>query len=97
MVKAAEKKPPKETRYGMRIGINDKVDVELFRDGDKYKDDVFAAVNGVGVQIKRGEKVQITKAYANVLRRQRAQDTKTAELMNSKADEFEEESRSRIM
>ena len=38
---------------------NDLVPIRLFKDNDKYKDDVFVAVNGRSFQIKRGETVTI--------------------------------------
>ena len=35
---------------------NDLVEVYLFTDGEKYKDDVFVAVNGVGMIVPRGKR-----------------------------------------
>ena len=37
------------------------VSIRLFKDNDKYKDDVFVAVNGEAIQIKRGETVKIKR------------------------------------
>ena len=37
------------------------VSVRLFKDNDKYKGDVFVAVNGQSVLIRRGERVAIKK------------------------------------
>lgn len=43
------------------------VEIELMKDNDKYKDDVTVIVNGKSMQIKRGERVRIPKAFAEVL------------------------------
>ena len=40
------------------------VEVELFKDNKDYKDDVFVAVNGVGMIVPRGKKVKIPRKYA---------------------------------
>lgn len=47
--------------------MEEKVPVRLFKDNGKYKDDVFVAVNGERVQIKRGETVMIKRKFAEVL------------------------------
>jgi len=40
------------------------VEVRLFKDSERYKDDVFVAVNGESCLIKRGETVKIKKKFA---------------------------------
>jgi hypothetical protein len=69
------------------------VEIELFKDNKDYKDDVFVCVNGKNRVIKRGEKVKIPKAYAEVLENSKAQDKETAKMMDEKADEFSNELR----
>lgn len=69
------------------------VEIELFKDNKDYKDDVFVCVNGKNRVIKRGEKVKIPKAYAEVLENSKAQDKATAKMMEEKADEFSNELR----
>jgi hypothetical protein len=69
------------------------VEIELFKDNKDYKDDVFVCVNGKNRVIKRGEKVKIPKAYAEVLENSKAQDRETAKMMDEKADEFSNELR----
>lgn len=44
-----------------------KVKIKLFLDGDKYKDDVFVAVNGRTYLIKRGVEVEVPESVAKVL------------------------------
>ena len=46
---------------------NQKVTVKLFKDNGKYRDDVFVAVNGVGMIVPRGVEVQIPRKYALAL------------------------------
>lgn len=60
---------------------NDLVPIRLFKDNDKYKDDVFVAVNGRSFQIKRGETVQVPAYVAEVLEQSMAQDNATANLI----------------
>ena len=43
------------------------VPVRLFKDNDRYKDDVFVSCNGERVQIKRGETVMIKRKFAEIL------------------------------
>ncbi len=71
------------------------VEVRLFKDGDKYKDDKFVAVNGERCQIKRGETVKIKRKFAKVLEQSMNQDTATADLITSKSEEFAAETKAR--
>ncbi len=61
--------------------LNEYVSVKLFKDNDKYKDDVYVAVNGQNCVIKRGEWVRIKRKFALVLDSSEIQDMKTAELI----------------
>ena len=65
------------------------VPILLFKDNERYKDDVFVAVNGERVQIRRGETVRIKRKFAQVLEQSMRQDTATARLMEQKAAEYE--------
>lgn len=47
--------------------LEEKVPLMLFRDGKDYRDDVFVAVNGVRMQIKRGERVMVPRKIAMVI------------------------------
>lgn len=53
---------------------NELVEIELFKDDDRYADDVFVAVNGVGMVVPRGKKVKIPRKYALALANGQAQD-----------------------
>ncbi len=61
--------------------LEEYVDVKLFRDSDKYSDDVYVAVNGQNCLIKRGEWVKIKRKFALVLDQSEIQDMKTSELI----------------
>ena len=63
------------------------VDVKLFKDNGKYKDDVFVAVNGENCVIKRGERVQIKRKFAEVLDHSEHQDYETSLLIEQKTRE----------
>lgn len=65
------------------------VSVRLFKDNDKYKGDVFVAVNGQSVQIKRGERVEIKKKFADVLEQSLEQDQRTAGLIERESSAYE--------
>ena len=65
------------------------VSVRLFKDNDRYKDDVFVAVNGERIQIKRGETVQIKRKFADVLEQSMQQDMATANMIERKSSEYE--------
>lgn len=64
------------------------VRVKLFKDTGKYKDDVFVAVNGEAIAIKRGEVVEIKRKFADVLDHSEHQDYETAQLIERKSGEW---------
>ena len=64
------------------------VAVELFKDNNKYRDDVFVAVNGENCVIKRGERVMVKRKFAQVLEDSKISDFKTSELIDRKSREF---------
>lgn len=59
------------------------VEVTLFKDGRDYKDDVFVAVNGERLQIKRGVPVRIKRKFARVIEASLAQDVAAADVMDA--------------
>lgn len=63
------------------------VEVKLFKDTGKYKDDVFVAVNGENCVIKRGERVQIKRKFAEVLDHSEHQDYETSLMIEQKSRE----------
>jgi len=71
----------------------ERVTIRLFKDGGKYKDDVFVAVNGETCVVKRGVPVQIKKKFAEVLERSMKQDEATAALIERESSSFAEQAK----
>ena len=59
--------PKKVTKIKSKSYYNELVSVKLFKDNNKYKDDVFVAVNGMGMIVPRGVEVKIPRKYAEAL------------------------------
>ena len=67
---------------------NELVEVELFKDNAKYKDDVFVSVNDENCVIQRGKRVMIKRKFRDVLDNSRDQDYETSLLIEKKSSEF---------
>lgn len=67
---------------------NELVEVKLFKDNNKYKDDVYVSVNGENCAIKRGESVMVKRKFADVLAKSDRQDYETSLLIEKKSSEF---------
>lgn len=67
---------------------NEIVEVKLFKDNNKYKDDVYVSVNGENCVIKRGESVMVKRKFADVLAKSDRQDYETSLLIEKKSSEF---------
>lgn len=76
--------------------LNEYVSVKLFRDNDRYKDDVYVAVNGKNCMIKRGEWVKVRRKFALVLEQSEIQDMKTAQYLEAEQKKFLDESADNI-
>ena len=70
--------------------LNEYVEVRLFKDNEKYKDDVYVAINGHNCVIKRGEWVKIKRKFALVLDQSEIQDMQTAEMLEAEQARFRE-------
>ena len=68
--------------------LNEYISVKLFRDNDRYKDDVYVAVNGNNCIIKRGEWVKVKRKFALVLDASEIQDMRTAEYLEREQKKF---------
>ena len=64
------------------------VDIKLFKDSGKYKDDVFVGCNGETIAIKRGERVKIKRKFAEILDNSEHQDYETAQMIEQKSGEW---------
>lgn len=65
------------------------VEIKLFKDTGKYKDDVFVGCNGETIAIKRGERVTVKRKFAEILDNSEHQDYETAQLIEQKSGEWE--------
>lgn len=70
----------------------EKVEIELFKDNNLYRDDVYVAVNGQNIKIKRGQKVKVDKMFAEVLDNSKRQDAVAADLNEQLENEYREKS-----
>ena len=62
--------------------LEELVEVTLFKDNDKYKDDVYVSLNDEpAIAIKRGVPVKIKRKYALILEESLRQDTAAAEFI----------------
>lgn len=66
------------------------VEVKLFRDNDKYKDDVYVAVGDQNCVIKRGVPVKIKRKFYLALAETDEQDFKTAQLIERESGKYKE-------
>lgn len=72
---------------------NEKVPVKLFKDNDKYKDDVFVCVNGRSIRIQRGKEVMIPRKFALVLEQSRDQSASAADYIEEVSGNFASEAK----
>ena len=77
-----------EERAAHKAYMNELVEIKLFKDTGKYKDDVFVSCNGETVAIRRGERVKIKRKFAEILDNSEHQDYETAQLIEQKTGEF---------
>jgi len=67
------------------------VPVRLFKDNDRYADDVFVCVNGERILIKRGETVHIKRKFAEVLEQSQTAKEHAAMLSDRLSMEYQAE------
>ncbi len=70
--------------------LDELVTVELFKDDDKYKDDVDICVNGERIIIQRGKRIQIKRKFAEALRHSMKQDKAARSIIEQYGDEYRE-------
>lgn len=70
----------------VKTGLSGKTTtVNLFYDGDKYKEPLFVGINGMTWLIKRGEPVEVPVEVAEVINQSLMQDGKTAQMIRELA------------
>lgn len=80
---------------GSEEWLQEKVEVELFRDDGKYTEDVFVGVNGKTFQIKRGVPVMVPRYVAEVLKNSEQQRKQAAMNTDKLQADFERSSKER--
>ena len=68
---------------------NEYVEVRLFKDADKYKQDVLVIVNGESVLIQRGKKVKIKRKFADALAASEMQMAQAADIIEDYKETYE--------
>ncbi len=94
-VKGARKSKFADFLKAQEAWLNEYVEVRLFKDNEKYKDDVYVAINGKNCVIRRGVWTRIRRKFALLLDQSEIQDLRTAELMEREEGRFADESRRR--
>lgn len=85
MTEEQKKKAEEEKAY-----YNEEVEIELFKDNGRYKDDVFVAVNGVGCLIQRGKKIKVKRKYALAIEDALKQNKKAYDFIELKVKECQD-------
>ena len=67
---------------------DDMVEIEIFKDADRYKDDVVVSLNGKLYVIKRGVPVKVPRAVKEILDHSREQDQQTALMTEEMEGDF---------
>lgn len=62
--------------------LEELVTIRLFKDNERYRDDVFVSVNGRSFQIKRGLEVQVPRYVQQVLENSMNQDMVAAAMVD---------------
>ena len=87
----ADEKRLREFMKSQQEWLNEYVEVRLFKDNEKYKDDVYVAINGKNCLIRRGVWTRIRRKFALLLDQSEIQDLRTAELMEQQESHFASE------
>ena len=69
------------------------VEVELFRDSDRYKDDVLVCVNGESCLIQRGVRTKIKRKFYWAIQNQMRLDKATSIMLSKMHDDFADAAR----
>ena len=77
--------------------LEEYVTVKLFKDSNKYKDDVYVSVNGQNCVIQRGKEVKIKRKFANVLEQSLKQDEYAVSYSEALQSEYTEKERAGML
>ena len=82
--------PVKEEPIDLVAYNNELVTVELFKDNERYKDDVFVGWNGRRWQIQRGVPTQIPRGAAKIIERSNEQSKAAAKMITYLSSQAQE-------
>ena len=92
-----EKKARERFLKAQEAWLDEYVEIKLFKDNDKYKDDVYVAINGKNCVIRRGVWTRIRRKFSLLLDQSEIQDLRTAEMIENESKRFENASQLRGM
>jgi hypothetical protein len=72
---------------------NELVEVKLFKDNNKYKDDVYVSVNGKRYNVPRGVEVEVPAGVAEILETSMAQDEATERFVRRQVVDWDEKAK----
>lgn len=83
MARATETAEPKEEKATTEAAEpkEEMVKIKLFKDKEKYRDDLTVILNGKAYRIKRGIPVEVPKGVAEIIENSMTQDDKAAQLI----------------
>lgn len=67
---------------------NEMVTIQLFKDNERYKEDLFVCVNGKSFLIQRGVPVDVPAYVAEVIERSQQQDEMSGAMMERLANNY---------
>ena len=86
--KAAAQESLRKMQRAQADWLNEYVEIKLFKDNDRYKDDVYVAINGKNCLIRRGEWTRIRRKFAMLLDQSEVQDMRTAAMIAGESERF---------
>ncbi len=86
---AAKSAPANQDIAANETYMNQPVTIKLFKDNERYKDDVYVAVNERSYLIKRGVEVTVPRFIEQALKNSLAQDEYVASLVEQLSGDYE--------
>lgn len=86
---ATKKQPETKPEETAAVDWDELVEIQLFKDNDNYKDDVFVGVNGRHFLIQRGVMVKVPRYVAEVIRQSEEADRRTGMMMRELSEKYE--------
>lgn len=93
--KAKEEDIPVETtaQKAERERMKEMVEIKLFKDNDRYQDDLFVGYNGTGYIVKRGIPVKVPRAVAQIISDSETQQDAAVSMITELTEDFKTKDR----